>query len=89
MEGLCIYPILNHPGWDDDRHCHNGLFDYAEVSGNREVFVPLADELTRQRGRFQSILAGGDPGDQTLDTSALDWAAHTMEDRTDESRSTE
>ena len=25
IQGLCLYPILNHPGWDDDRHCHNGL----------------------------------------------------------------
>ncbi|HEU5311289.1 MAG TPA: beta-glucosidase, partial [Candidatus Eisenbacteria bacterium] len=23
LHGICIYPILNHPGWDDDRHCHN------------------------------------------------------------------
>ncbi|HMQ53328.1 MAG TPA: beta-glucosidase, partial [Anaerolineae bacterium] len=25
VEGICLYPILNHPGWDDDRHCYNGL----------------------------------------------------------------
>ena len=23
--GVCLYPILDHPGWDDDRVCHNGL----------------------------------------------------------------
>ena len=31
--GICLYPILNHPGWDDDRHCQNGLWDYADRDG--------------------------------------------------------
>ena len=33
VEGICLYPILNHPGWSDDRHCHNGLWDYADERG--------------------------------------------------------
>ncbi|MBA3569741.1 MAG: beta-glucosidase, partial [Pyrinomonadaceae bacterium] len=41
IEGLCLYPILNHPGWEDDRHCFNGLFDYANDEGERKVFEPL------------------------------------------------
>ncbi|MBV9763810.1 MAG: beta-glucosidase [Acidobacteriaceae bacterium] len=45
VHGICLYPILNHPGWDDDRHCHNGLFDYADESGNREIYWPLAQSL--------------------------------------------
>jgi hypothetical protein len=45
LEGLCLYPILNHPGWEDDRHCHNGLWDYADDSGTRAIFQPLADEI--------------------------------------------
>jgi hypothetical protein len=88
VEGLCWYPIVNHPGWEDDRHCYNGLFDYADASGNREVFQPLADEAARLAATvaaFESGIAtmsslGG------LDTSALDWAAHVMEERTDEGR---
>ncbi len=48
MHGICLYPILNHPGWDDDRHCYNGLFDYADDSGAREVYQPLEDEIRRQ-----------------------------------------
>lgn len=48
MQGICLYPILNHPGWDDDRHCHNGLFDYATDMGRREVYRPLANEIFRQ-----------------------------------------
>jgi hypothetical protein len=45
VEGICLYPILNHPGWDDDRHCSNGLWDYAGADGSREVFEPLANEI--------------------------------------------
>ena len=33
VEGICLYPIVNHPGWDDDRHCHNGLWDYCNEFG--------------------------------------------------------
>jgi hypothetical protein len=45
VQGICLYPILNHPGWDDDRHCHNGLWDYAQPNGTREIYQPLADEI--------------------------------------------
>lgn len=46
--GICLYPIVNHPGWDDNRHCHNGLWDYADEFGNREIYARLAKEIERQ-----------------------------------------
>ncbi|MET3889140.1 hypothetical protein ABIE41_000216 [Bosea sp. OAE506] len=46
--GLCLYPILNHPGWDDDRHCPNGMIDYDRTSYARRVEPALADELAHQ-----------------------------------------
>ena len=49
LHGLCLYPILNHPGWDDDRHCYNGLWDYPQPDGSRDVYQPLAAELARQQ----------------------------------------
>ena len=48
LEGICLYPICNHPGWDNERHCHNGLFDYANDHGEREIYQPLAQELALQ-----------------------------------------
>ena len=88
VEGICLYPILNHPGWDDDRHCYNGLFDYADESGRREVFQPLAEEVQRQAANAAALISGtnvmADFGH--LETSALDWAAHVMEERTEEGR---
>ncbi|MFI5408759.1 glycosyltransferase [Kaistia sp. UC242_56] len=47
MEGLCLYPVLNHFGWDDDRPCQNGLLEQEWTNGQRGVFEPLADELAR------------------------------------------
>jgi hypothetical protein len=51
LQGICLYPILNHPGWDDDRHCYNGLWDYPGPSGERQIYEPLAKELERQQQR--------------------------------------
>jgi len=55
IEGICLYPIIDHPGWDDERHCHNGLWDYANAVGEREIYQPLADELRRQQQRFAPL----------------------------------
>jgi beta-glucosidase/6-phospho-beta-glucosidase/beta-galactosidase len=49
VEGICLYPVLNHAGWDDDRPCHNGLLEHHRITGERGVFQPLADEIRRQR----------------------------------------
>jgi len=48
VRGVCLYPIVNHPGWADNRHCHNGLWDYADDNGGREIYEPLAEEIREQ-----------------------------------------
>jgi beta-glucosidase/6-phospho-beta-glucosidase/beta-galactosidase len=48
LNAICLYPILNHPGWTNDRHCRNGLWDYADEQGRRRIYEPLARELRRQ-----------------------------------------
>ena len=45
LVGLCLYPIVNHPGWDDDRHCQNGLWDYADANGGRESYAPFESAI--------------------------------------------
>ncbi len=52
LHGICLYPIVNFPGWDNDRHCHNGLWDYADEQGDRAIYEPLATELARQQNLF-------------------------------------
>ncbi|HTL55204.1 MAG TPA: hypothetical protein VL361_05965 [Candidatus Limnocylindrales bacterium] len=56
VHGICLYPILNHPGWVDDRHCHNGLWDYPDERGNRKLYAPLAKEIQRWRPVFSEDL---------------------------------
>jgi hypothetical protein len=88
LEGICLYPIVNHPGWDDDRHCYNGLLDYASDDGTRQIDEPLARELARQQQFANAIRVckAKFVDRRETDVSALDWAAHVMEVRTDESR---
>ncbi len=45
LRGICLYPIVNHPGWEDERHCHNGLWDYCDPQGGRQIHEPLLHEL--------------------------------------------
>jgi hypothetical protein len=54
VHGMCLYPILNHPGWLDNRHCYNGLWDYPDAEGNREIYEPLARELKRWQNVFEN-----------------------------------
>lgn len=52
LHGITLYPVLNHPGWADDRHCPNGLWDYADERGERAEHEPLAAEIRRQTPRL-------------------------------------
>jgi hypothetical protein len=60
VEGGCLYPVLSHPGWDDDRYCDNGLLEMEAHHGRRTVHAPLARELRRQQAEFAALLRGGD-----------------------------
>lgn len=42
VEGVCLYPVANHPGWDDDRLCENGLLGHQSVGGTRAVDARLS-----------------------------------------------
>ena len=81
VHGLCLYPIVNHPGWEDGRHCYNGLWDYPDASGEREIYVPLARELESEKQLLEDQLAGRAPVQAAADTHLLDVAAHWMEIR--------
>ena len=55
--GICLYPVISHLGWDDDRHCQNRLFDGHEASGPRHAFAPLAREVIDQAAQFAAASA--------------------------------
>jgi hypothetical protein len=68
LMGICLYPIVNHPGWINQRHCHNGLWDYPDQQGHRPIYQPLADELQRQRRFFPTC---SEPNPELNDHSRL------------------
>jgi hypothetical protein len=55
LEGVCLYPIVDFPGWGDDRHCETGLWSMADAHGHREVHRPLAQELLIQQRAVEEI----------------------------------
>jgi beta-glucosidase/6-phospho-beta-glucosidase/beta-galactosidase len=52
ITGICLYPISDYRGWDNDRICQVGLFCVADGERSRTVYSPLADELRRQHELF-------------------------------------
>jgi hypothetical protein len=54
LHGIVLYPIVNHPGWVDERHCENGLWCYPDAHGNRPIYAPLAEELHRLAPQLQT-----------------------------------
>ena len=54
VDGVCLYPVLGHLGWDDDRYCANGLIEWRPGERERTVDGPLAAELAQQQRRFRA-----------------------------------
>lgn len=52
--GICLYPITQYQGWDNDRICQVGLFCCADDSGDRTAYAPLLEEIERQRALFDA-----------------------------------
>lgn len=57
LHGVTLYPIVNHPGWLDGRHCHNGLWDYPDDTGHREPDEALLSGLLRETPRLEAARA--------------------------------
>ena len=54
--GICIYPAMDYPGWDDDRHCHCGLIQVDDAWNTRQLREDLARELHDQQLLFSEVL---------------------------------
>ena len=57
VEGICIYPIMDYPGWADRRPCAVGLFAGPKGPDRLAVHSALADELRRQTTLFEDFFA--------------------------------
>jgi hypothetical protein len=49
VTGVCLYPILDYPGWDNSRICPAGLFGNADAAGMRQADPNFLAELQRQQ----------------------------------------
>jgi len=58
LMGICLYPVTDYPGWEDDRPCPTGLFGVPSADGTRPVHAAYADEVQRQVRRFAALGAG-------------------------------
>ena len=54
--GLCWYPILDYPGWEDERKCCTGLWGFCDGTDHRDLYHPLADELHHQTRLLEHTL---------------------------------
>ena len=79
LEGLCLYPIIDYPGWGDNRHCHTGLWGYADDEGRREIYEPLAGELSHQQQLWQTQIRDHRAVEETVNIDTIDEAAREVD----------
>jgi hypothetical protein len=71
LHGITLYPVLSHPGFVDERHCENGLWDYADRAGHRPAHRPLLEQMRRQRSALAAARAEA-LGGGSLESIAVD-----------------
>lgn len=49
VAGVCIYPVMDYAGWDDDRHCSVGLIQLSQDKENRSLRPGMLAELDAQQ----------------------------------------
>lgn len=50
--GICLYPAMDYPGWDDERHCECGLIELDQEWSQRTLRGDLVRELECQQRCF-------------------------------------
>jgi polysaccharide biosynthesis protein PelF len=79
LEGLCLYPIIDYPGWGDDRHCYSGLWGYADDEGRRDTYEPLAQELGHQQQLWETQRRDHLAVEEAVNIDKLDEAARQVD----------
>lgn len=60
IEGLCLYPVLDYPGWLNDRTCEVGLLGASDLSGRRTVDAALLEEVIASAAYLRRHFYTGD-----------------------------
>lgn len=79
LEGLCLYPIIDYPGWGDDRHCYTGLWGYVDDAGHREIYEPLAQELDHQQRLWETQRRDHRAVEEAVNIDQIDEAAREVD----------
>ncbi len=53
--GICLYPVMDYPGWDDNRHCSCGLIQTDNSWTTRQLREGLVAELRDQQRLFSPL----------------------------------
>ena len=69
--GLCLYPVMDYPGWDDDRHCTCGLIRTDERFEARSLDAAMLAQLQEEEMLIRQHV-GPAQGTVALGTTALD-----------------
>jgi beta-glucosidase/6-phospho-beta-glucosidase/beta-galactosidase len=57
VEGICLYPVMDYPGWENLRHCRCGLIRTDEAWRTRRLDADLQDQLREEQALFALVRA--------------------------------
>ena len=57
LQGICLYPVMDYPGWDDQRHCPCGLIGVDTQWQDRSLRLELVEELALQAESFARLVS--------------------------------
>ena len=56
IEGVCIYPVMDYPAWDNGRHCRCGLLQADPAWQTRRLDTALRDQMAEEQAMM--VLTG-------------------------------
>ena len=58
VEGICLYPVMDYPGWNDGRHCQCGLLRADPGWRSRAVDMDLHGQLADEAALMPATRSG-------------------------------
>lgn len=56
LQGVCLYPVMDYPGWRNDRHCRVGLIELDRSWRRRTLDAGLHDRLQEEATLMRQAL---------------------------------
>ena len=63
VEGVCLYPVMDYPGWRNQRHCRCGLINVDAAWERRTRDLAMLRQLRQEQALYAQLLAGNDPAE--------------------------